>query len=771
MNKKVFSLFLIIIALASIATVSASDINNCTFEMNSDENNVGNLNLNDENVNSSNDDFYGNWNDLNNDIQNLKPGDIYNIKSDYKMPNNVSLRGIDIAVDNVTINGNNHSIELNYANGFTVSANNVKIINLTFKGGDYGLSVDSDNSSDDTEKNSVIKITDNIIKRMENEIKRMVNEIKVLYNGFIKKLLHYIPLRVKSNVNSCSPLVWFGSNGICSNCLFFNNKAIVGGAVSWYGDNGKLYNNVFFNNSAERLGGDIYLNAFNCSISNSYFINSTSIWADDCIYKGPNYKNGTFEKLYTSHNASDFFMDGSHLNFNPMTPEFKLSVFNIFSRFDFTRCIFNILTYGGLFTEDGVTYYGQILNGTDFLLAFNSLEDGFFVNQEFYFSNVTSNNITCLVAPNVFKSLNKLNFTVNFICLKVVNITNIDEYENATKLKANNIFKKIISYCNAYHLILGVNTTCVKGLGVNFLDKYTFKTHATWKPKDMGFDTIYINGHNSKIVGGAGKRKEYKWAVIKKDYTLTVDDLTISGFNNAIINEGECILNNVCLEKNKMKYIIERDWGAAILNSGFCVCTNCVFINNSCCKGGAIFTQGYLILNNCIFEGNDAYKKGDTILNVDKGTVIMDGEQINGSSGVVTYVKSISSTWDKIVKWGAIGISFIVGAVVGFCTFNPIIGVAAGAFAGLLLGSIAGAYLSCRHYDMHYNALKATGILIAECVGAGILGGLCGYFLKAGITYFTTPTAEAVQESAKITIYEGIEVTPEEFGAFEELVE
>ena len=28
---------------------------------------------------------------------------------------------------------------------------------------------------------------------------------------------------------------------------------------------------------------------------------------------------------------------------------------------------------------------------------------------------------------------------------------------------------------------------------------------------------------------------------------------------------------------NKMKYIFDRDWGAGILNAGYCICNNCSY--------------------------------------------------------------------------------------------------------------------------------------------------------------------------------------------------
>lgn len=98
-----------------------------------------------------------------------------------------------------------------------------------------------------------------------------------------------------------------------------------------------------------------------------------------------------------------------------------------------------------------------------------------------------------------------------------------------------------------------------------------------------------------------------------------------------------------------MDYRVDRDWGAAILNAGYCVCNNCSFINNYASKGGAVFSQGEIHFNNCTFSDNKGYRFGDNVFNVDKGKVFFDNREIildennkTWDNGLVTYRDSIS---------------------------------------------------------------------------------------------------------------------------------
>ena len=526
---------------------------------------------------------YGCWDDLSNDIQNLKPGDIYNIEHDYKKPDNASLCGININVDNVTINGNGHILEGNYknivrkdecinrlGNIFTVSSNNVKIINLTFTNGGYDL-------------------TDN--EFMDVTLPSILTQI---FGSMNLSSFHYNTEICDIDLISFSPLCWMGNDGICSDCRFLNNKAIIGSSISWYGNNGVIDNSLFLNNSASRLGGAIYLDGVNCTIMNSYFVNSTSKWANDTIYLGLDYEDGVFKEIHTENNNSNFCIDGRFSCFDPFCPMFDFNA--VGSRIDFAKSIFDVLTFGDVNSDNDISYYGQILNGTDFVMTFlKNLDDGILIMQELYFANLTYDNQSSLIVDNVFNAWIAKNFTVNLIYLKYVNVSNIVDYDNAINLNGNKVFGKYLKLYKEYLESFGESkVTCVKGLGVNFLGQHAFKSHSTWKPNDMAFDTIHINGNNSSIIGDAGDRDEYSWAYLEDNCILAVDNLNITKFNHAIYNDGgSCILNNVIFYHNRMDYRIERDWGAAILNAGICMCTNCTFMENYCSNGGQFSLKAF----------------------------------------------------------------------------------------------------------------------------------------------------------------------------------
>ncbi len=108
-------------------------------------------------------------------------------------------------------------------------------------------------------------------------------------------------------INSCSfennraklkggAVYWYGVNGRVSNSNFTNNTAAKysGGAIQWdtNSSNGAVNNCNFLNNSATQKGGTIYWCGVNGTISNSEFINSTSI-NGGAIFWDPDAVNGS----------------------------------------------------------------------------------------------------------------------------------------------------------------------------------------------------------------------------------------------------------------------------------------------------------------------------------------------------------------------------------------------------------------------------------------------------------------------------------------------
>ena len=89
---------------------------------------------------------------------------------------------------------------------------------------------------------------------------------------------------------------------------------------------------------------------------------------------------------------------------------------------------------------------------------------------------------------------------------------------------------------------------------------------------------------------------------------LSLDNVTVKGFNSAIINHGRVLANNTDFVGNEIRYFFaEDDNGGAVRNFGSCDFVNCNFKDNLANKGGAIYNNaGNVNLIDCSFKGNKA---------------------------------------------------------------------------------------------------------------------------------------------------------------------
>lgn len=215
--------------------------------------------------------------------------------------------------------------------------------------------------------------------------------------------------------------------------------------------------------------------------------------------------------------------------------------------------------------------------------------------------------------------------------------------------------------------------------------------------------------------------------MLSEDKTFYAYNIILEGFNTVIENMGgECMFDHACFRNNKMDYLVDRDWGAAILNAGLCICNQCSFENNYAKNGGAIFNQGILILDNCTFAGNEAYGKGDDVCSANGGTVLLDGVEIKESTAHVTCVESISSGWQTVIKISAFVLSFAIGFAAGFFTANIAIGAVVGALAGAGIGVGASAIIFAYSYDVHQDRWAIAIGLTIGCSISGLVGGFIG---------------------------------------------
>ena len=334
-----------------------------------------------------------------------------------------------------------------------------------------------------------------------------------------------------------------------------------------------------------------------------------------------------------------------------------------------------------------------------------------------YIFNITSYN-------DIYKSLFNHNYSTSVTQIADVLVTSVDDYRG--------IFTKE----KAIPSMLNINCeNQTKALNVVFSKPILVESTFCWNLKELGYNVININGNGSTIHAETKPREEFKWAITADmGYTLTASNIKVEGFNTAITNHGICILNNVTLHNNRMDYICERDDGAALLNSGIFIANECAFTNNYAKNGGAIFSQGQLSLNNCTFEDNTGYGTGNDILNVDKGSVFINGKPVNGTEGTVTYVESMSDTYASVISLiaatGTIFAGLAAGAV-GFLASGNIVvgiavGVAVGAAVGAALGTAAASAITSCQYNLAHDRLKIAIGLISGCVIMGMLSGAWG---------------------------------------------
>ena len=675
--KNIAFVFLCLVILLCSSCIYASDVNETThnlsqgtFEntvLNNDQGTFENTALNND---------QGSFDELNNDIQNLASGDVYNIEKDYCFTNSSRDNPcITISADNITINGNGHCIDgKDKSVTFKIMGDNVKISDLTFSNcHGYGQK---------------LKIT------IEG------NPIATNY------------------VTDMSPVYWKGNNGTISNCIFLENVAVNGGAITWAGDNGNINNLIFINNTARGVGGAIYLAGRNININDTFFINSTSQLFNESVYLDRKHDSFGFNNIGCDN---IFYINGTLINAdtNNLRKVYYSQFFD--ENINIIPIIYSSLLTVNFLNED--TYcYGIFSNETQtFTLVLAKNFDEY---------NITYENEYVIQArslDDVFAGLISNFYEVNAKLIKTVQVNNLKEYNAACNVDLNKILKtpvmdivkKDMDNINNFN---GINYVLDVILGNNSY----FRSNQQWS-ENNGFNIILINGNGATIHASSGDRDENKWFVNQYNQTFAVSNLTVEGFNIAIENlNGTCIFNNVHFNNNRMDYLTDRDDGAAILNAGTVICTNCTFTNNYAKNGGAIFSQGLLILENCTFKNNKGYGTGNDVLNVDEGVVVLNGKRLSGAEGPVEFVESISATQTALITAVcAVGVvaASILFTCVGFIASggNIVIAITVGICVGVAVAGIlgvSGAYsISSHQYNLNYNR-KATFIAFTTAMAA-----------------------------------------------------
>ena len=203
----------------------------------------------------------------------------------------------------------------------------------------------------------------------------------------------------------------------------------------------------------------------------------------------------------------------------------------------------------------------------------------------------------------------------------VINLTANTEYTLSSE-DYGGLWKRIVNYANDMDSFLDIGgfINGLKDWGVslftnakkNEADKFV-DVHFC---KIKGGMNVHLVGNGATVKCNGDKNANYHFYVTSSG-VLTLDNVTVKGFNSAVINHGHLFANNTDFVGNEIRYFFaEDDNGGAVRNFGSCDFVNCNFKDNLANKGGAIYNNaGNVNLLDCSFNGNKAlfcWKPSDT---------------------------------------------------------------------------------------------------------------------------------------------------------------
>ena len=665
--------------------------------------------LNEDNNNIESNNAVGSYDDFVNYIGNLSPGSIIELDKDYNFSSK-NYKPLVLDVDDLIINGNNHTI---YGNShdpriFNITADGVLINDLCFRNLDFTF----ENTASYVNKGNYI----------------------IAYNS------------------AYSPITVNGDYVEITACKFIGTSAVNGGAIFWNGDMGKIDSCIFLNSTAKALGSAVFMSGSHNKIIDSKYFNCISEMGQDAVYFGNDRKRISIKNCLLDDSSKMF--DGNVVDLDPEIFHYSYISHVADKEIDVTRLLYSSMVNGGIQYLDNDTFYycehfdlsGDII----FSLFRNFTDNRILYSKAYHFSNL--HNIA-----DVFPLLLNNSFSLDVDITKTVYVYDVNSYKAAIKTTYKSL-DSIKEYAEAD----GLDNIKNKVLNIIFTKEMTIDCRDTINPSSLGFDSVNLAGNGSTIKTVSKDRDENTWLKLDKDIVFSASNLTVTGFNTAVESlNGTCIFSHINFIDNHKDYVIDRDWGAAILNLGIALCYNCLFKNNKAHHGGAIFNQGYMNLENCSFVNNHAEKYGDDICVSDGGELTTVSESGNlspenyiaatglnsiapakGGDIKIDIVESISDADITLREVVCVAGSFVAGFLVGVFTANPVLGAIVGGSIGAIAGTTATAYVFTHNYDYRFDRLKPALILIGGSIAVGIIGGIAGGLLGSSIKACIKPVTE-----------------------------
>ena len=526
----------LLVGLLAISGVNASDISNETAvstensdvsinEVNTEQTlEIASVNQIEYNENSQvikSSDSVKTFDDLRNEINKLPDNGKLDLYSDYKYNGTGDFSGIPITKNNVTIDGNGHTIDAN-AKGiiFLINGNNVTLKNLIFTNSNIAIS---------NYGGGLSVVGSSFINNTKSAIDNGGN-MSVVGSSFINNSANY-----GGAIDNWGNVDVVGSS-------FINNSAEYGGAIgNW--ENMSVVGSEFINNRAKNGGAIINIGDFwgiqptnNFTIRNSVFVNNTAKKGGAISSYGPFFinENNTFK----GNNATD----GNDVYSDVDNQGYKVAFFNSTSVIDLTPKEIQWNVKNLTETED---YYGETLEYNVYLSTFK-------INNVEY------------VMERYDPTLGQYGY---YVYLKF-NPGEYNVYDSILyKIDNNNIVDVIPPreyhvFDGEYYRVVGIMGNYEKYLDEDFIsysiiDNECYKFNGTIEPFVVGVFTKAIQGIDYKIIDGKyytlnGELIESFFKVYLGDDEDENSSAIINGFYYFATENGIYYYSNDGL----MKYII-----------------------------------------------------------------------------------------------------------------------------------------------------------------------------------------------------------------------
>ncbi len=605
MKKKILILTLILLALLSISSISAGDVNDSAISNKEDsqieltgiENNIKsnideNQEIGDSNVIDEEDN--GTFTALQQKIDNAEDNSTIIIENNYTYDDEFTAEGILIN-KNLTIDGKGYTINANHQLGiFNITAKNIILRNINFINGcsESGGAIICEDGNLTIANCNFTNNNAQLVGGLGGAIYFDADSLTISNSRFTDNTAN------KSSGDS-GAIYFLGNNLNITQSEFINNSAHYDGVILAVGDTVTIYKSRFKYNKAE--SGIVYISAENSLIDECDFINNSAKvyagisngWGTMRINSSYFANNTAEESIRLIRNSQYCTATISNCVFeNNIGNEGNFSIDNNYGTIYLYNNIINtqsseIHNYGGDIISqvtvnilDNETVYNHLNENVGVYVTFCDDNGNLIYIDGFKDFDLLVNNTKISYIYNDVNQHYEGNFISDTIGSYIVTVSNVPLSNLTLKTGEINLINVTNDFLTLQQLIGNCNGT------LTLTKDYIFNPLTDWN-LDIGI-------------------------LITKNITIDGAGFTLNGNNQASIfyvDSENVTIKNITF----INGYYTSDGGGAIYwegNNGYLL--NCIFMNNSANEGGAIYVDGAynLIIANSKFIENNATNGG-----------------------------------------------------------------------------------------------------------------------------------------------------------------